>query len=170
MDATREDGDRPEEAVIAHNALEGDAPADESERVVGALKAALSTVERTATLEEGPDVVLRRIRAARRRIGDTPVFAAEAGACYEALGEVGLARREYEVAASLDPTLVGVQDRLQAIDEAEAVARTIASTILAESSPRRPAACGRDRAPAPEPAAPAPPPRVARGRAIVVAR
>ena len=88
--------------------------------------------------DEEPDEALRRIRAARRRQGDSPTLAAEAGAWYEAQGEVGLARREYARAAALDPGLSSLQSRIDALDQVEEIAREIASAILAESSLVRP--------------------------------
>jgi hypothetical protein len=90
-----------------------------------------------AKADADPDEALKKIRAARRQRGDSPSLAAEAGACYEAKGEVGLARREYARAAALDPGLSSLQSRIDALDQIEEVARSIAAAILAESSPAR---------------------------------
>ncbi len=87
-----------------------------------------------SSIEKTPDDTLKRIRAARRRQGDSPSLAAEAGACYEAKGEVALACREYARAAALDPGLSAIQSRIDALDQVEDVAREIAAAILAEAS------------------------------------
>lgn len=87
--------------------------------------------------EEDPSAALKRIRAARKRRGDSPSLAAEAGRCYEALGEAALARREYARAAALDPGMRAVEARIEALDRAEEVARTIATAILGELSTAR---------------------------------
>lgn len=80
--------------------------------------------------KENPGAALRAIRAARRMLPYDASLALAAGECYEALDEIDLARREYELAATLDPDLEVARARRDALDEAEAAARSIASAIL----------------------------------------
>jgi hypothetical protein len=83
--------------------------------------------------KENPRAALRAIRAARLTEPDNPALALAAAECYEALNESGLAKREYELAASLDPSLKRARDWCNALDRSEEVARSIANAILNEN-------------------------------------
>jgi tetratricopeptide (TPR) repeat protein len=87
-----------------------------------------------ARRREDPAAALRAIRAMRRMLPDDAALAQlalAAGECYEALDEIDLARREYELAVSLDPSLDGARARCDALADAESAARSVAASILA---------------------------------------
>ncbi len=86
-----------------------------------------------ARRREDPAAALKAIRAARRMLPDDGLLAQlalAAAECYEALDEIDLARREYELAVSLDPSLESARERRDALDDSESAARTIAAAIL----------------------------------------